>query len=119
MTILFTAIGGGLGAMLRYILDTILKERARMHPALSILIINALGSLVLGFTAAAIFAAPAVVTLPIIGICGGFTTFSTASLDTYKLLQQRALALALTHAIGQLAICAALAFAGFFIANRM
>lgn len=119
MTILFTAIGGGLGAMLRYILDTILKERARMHPALSILIINALGSLVLGFTAAVILEAPAIHTLLIIGVCGGFTTFSTASLDTYKLLQQRAFTLAVAHAIGQLAICVALAFAGFFIASRM
>lgn len=119
MTILFTAIGGGLGAMLRYILDTILKERARMHPALSILIINALGSLVLGFTAAVMVEAPAIITLPTIGICGGFTTFSTASLDTYKLLQQRAITLAMALAFGQLALCVALAFAGFFIASRM
>ncbi|WP_311477153.1 CrcB family protein [uncultured Gulosibacter sp.] len=116
--LLLFAACGGLGAALRYILDTLLQERARMHPALSIVLINALGSFLLGYFGADIFEPSSIASLLIVFGCGGFTTFSTASLDTYKLLRQRAFALAAAHGFGQLALCVALASAGFLIAQR-
>lgn len=117
MIILLIAVCGGLGAALRYIVDTLLQQRAGVHPALSILLINALGSFLIGFSSAASVQTSAVIFAVITAACGGFTTFSTASLDTYKLLRQHAFGLAIGHALGQLAVCVALAFAGYFLAS--
>ena len=117
--IVAVGIGGALGSMSRYLVSYVwLVEQSLLGFPAGTFTVNAAGSLLMGFLLEILGAGTASWLLSV-GFCGGFTTFSTASLDTYKLLQQRAFTLAVAHAIGQLAICVALAFAGFFIASRM
>ncbi|KUF06717.1 CrcB family protein [Leucobacter sp. G161] len=52
-----------------------------------------------------------------IGCLGGFTTFSTASLDTVRLAQERRVAAATANAFGTLGVSVAAAVAGIAIAG--
>ncbi len=75
-------VAGGVGAALRYGLSQ------RIRGVLGILIVNVVGSFLLGFLVSHVFGlwwSPALT----VGFCGGFTTFSTASVDTVALLRER------------------------------
>lgn len=55
----------------------------------------------------------------VIGICGGFTTFSTFSLDSYALLQRGELGLALAYIIGSVILSIAALFAGLYLVRAI
>ncbi|MET9325220.1 fluoride efflux transporter CrcB [Tsukamurella sp. NPDC003166] len=89
MTPLLIALGGGLGAVLRYLVDGALRRRLVEW---STAVINTTGSFVLGILAG--LAAKNGVggeALAIIGtgVCGGYTTFSTATVETLALLRNK------------------------------
>jgi len=96
---LWVAIGGALGSVGRYWLNGIISDKfsiAATFP-LGTLVINVSGSFLIGIFAALItpegrmdsqsraFATQ----LVMIGICGGYTTFSSFSLQTLNLLRDR------------------------------
>ena len=85
---LFVGMGGAVGAMLRYAISLIPYKGK--FPLLT-LFINVIGALIIG-TIAGLSARKnlpqnAVLFLKT-GVCGGFTTFSTFSLEAYSLLEQ-------------------------------
>ena len=88
MGVLFVALGGALGAAGRYAISLLPFKSA--FPLLTLLT-NVLGALLIGFIAG--FAAeretlsPNTVLFWKTGVCGGFTTFSTFSLEAYTLLE--------------------------------
>ncbi|WP_024340278.1 fluoride efflux transporter CrcB [Bradyrhizobium japonicum] len=90
--ILAVAAGGALGAVMRY-LATIGSGRAfGTDFPWGTLIINVTGSFLIGIFAA-LFATrwnlPQTVRIFLtVGICGGYTTFSTFSLDTWYLIER-------------------------------
>ncbi|WP_396221926.1 fluoride efflux transporter CrcB [Gemmatimonas sp.] len=88
--LLAVAAGGATGSVARYVLGTLLLRVGSGFPV-STLLINVSGSFLIGLLAR-LFDAPdqnqvlrAALT---VGICGGFTTFSTFSAETVTLLQQ-------------------------------
>ena len=88
--LLAVAAGGATGSVARYVLGTLLMRVGSGFPV-STLLINVAGSFLIGLLAR-VFDAPdknqvlrAALT---VGICGGFTTFSTFSAETVTLLQQ-------------------------------
>jgi CrcB protein len=97
---LWVALGGALGSVSRYWLNglvtTKFADSAAVFP-LGTLVINITGSFLIGIFAA--FAAPEGRLDPqsrafatqflIIGVCGGYTTFSSFSLQTLNLLRDR------------------------------
>lgn len=81
---------GGLGAAARLVVDGSVRARITSLVPAGTLLINVSGSLLLGvLTGLVIFhGAPATITLVAgTGFCGGYTTFSTASFETVRLLQ--------------------------------
>lgn len=88
MNWLYVFIGGGIGSVLRYgiSLYTIRNSTVNWAPLLGTFIANAAACLILAFLvksqAEGHLSRPAFVLLGT-GLCGGFSTFSTFSLETY------------------------------------
>lgn len=106
MTLVWVALAGGLGAVVRLLVDGELRRRGAPTwlPA-GTMVINLSGSLLLGLvtglaTAALLPASAAVVVGT--GFLGGFTTFSTAAVETVRLAAERRTGAALVHGLGML-----------------
>lgn len=110
---ILVGIGGFIGAVLRYLMSLAPIKNPAGFPV-NTFIVNALGALVIGIIAA--FAAKSnnldarLVLLLKVGICGGFTTFSTFSLETAQLFKSGSTAIALVYAILSVVVCVAAAF---------
>lgn len=90
MTALWVALAGGLGAGSRFVLDGLLTEHSRRALPTATLVINVVGSFLLGVVtgwAAAHDAASLVRAVAGVGFLGGFTTFSTASVELVRLVR--------------------------------
>ena len=88
---LYVAIGGALGSVARFWLSETVAARYDSSFPYGTLVVNVVGSLVIGLLAGLtlpngrmVLAPPARLFL-MIGLCGGFTTFSAFSLQTYAL----------------------------------
>ncbi|UTR13371.1 fluoride efflux transporter CrcB [Salipaludibacillus sp. LMS25] len=97
MAILVVAIGGGLGAVSRYLLGVFIKSRTkeRRIPT-AMLIVNVLGAFGLGLFFGWVYReVPALVYEDLrylfigIGFFGAFTTFSTFSIETSTLIRKK------------------------------
>ncbi|MDO4411655.1 CrcB family protein [Cutibacterium sp.] len=104
MTMLCICVAGGLGAVVRFLLDTHINSRFSFPVPVGTLVINVLGSLLLGFvTAAALNHLGFSHNLegPLgTGFCGGFTTFSTASVETVRTASSRGVHVGVLHCLG-------------------
>ncbi|WP_311244130.1 CrcB family protein [Microbacterium sp. WCS2018Hpa-23] len=93
------ALAGGVGAVLRYVVDLgVAKVAGRRFPW-GILVVNLSGSFALGLVTAAL---PAEAFLLGAGLLGGYTTFSTAMLDAVALWKDGERTASAFDAIGML-----------------
>jgi len=99
---LFVGLGGFVGSVLRYLVGLIPLEPSNGFPYKT-LIINVLGSLTLGVIAAAAAKSqsldPKLVLMLKVGVCGGFTTFSTFAYETQGLINNGSTGLAAIYAL--------------------
>ncbi|GAA2848486.1 fluoride efflux transporter CrcB [Paenarthrobacter ilicis] len=122
MTVLLLALAGGLGAATRFVLDGFVRTRIKTALPWGTVLINVSGSLVLGFLAGMVMRGLAPESLLLIlgtGFLGGYTTFSTASLETIRLIQSRRPGLALVNGVGTMAISVLAAAAGVWLASQL
>jgi len=113
-TFVAVALAGGLGAAARLVVDGVLRARVRTAFPLGTTVINVSGSLLLGLLTGLALANLVSAQWQLIlggGLLGGYTTFSTASVETVRLLQGRRYLLALATGLGMLV--ASVAAAGF------
>jgi len=105
-TSLGIAVAGAAGALARYALDGVVSRRTGGGFPWGTLVINVSGSLVLGFLftvfAERVVVAPWIRSSLLIGFIGAYTTFSTLSLETFRLLEDGAHLLALANGAGSL-----------------
>lgn len=119
MIALLTFLAGAMGAVTRFGLDFAIKQRWRSPFPWATVIINVSGSLLLGVLAGIVLfdgGSPAWQTVLGTGFCGGFTTFSTASFETVRLIQQGKRVLALLNASVSLLLAVAACAAGLALA---
>ena len=102
---LFVGIGGFIGAVLRYLIGLVSIKNPAGFPVNTFLI-NAFGALAIGNDNLD----ARLVLLLKVGICGGFTTFSTFSLETAQLLKSGSTAIAILYAVCSVVVCVAAAF---------
>lgn len=95
------ALAGGVGAALRYVVDAGVARLSGGRFPWGILLVNITGSLALGLVTAALPDAAFVVGA---GLLGGYTTFSTAMLDTVALWIEGERAASAFNAVGMLAL---------------
>lgn len=89
MTFIFVALGGAVGACARYAISLIPVKT--QFPSLT-LITNLLGALLIGFIvgiAESRNISKNTMLFLKTGVCGGFTTFSTFSLESYSILSTK------------------------------
>ena len=86
MRALFVALGAGVGAPLRYVIDHKVKKHHRSLIPIETLIINTLGSFILGLMINSHGNWLLVIGT---GFAGAFTTWSTFAVETHHLLQHK------------------------------
>lgn len=105
------ALGGALGSVARAWLGVVVGHLAGPGFPWGTLLINVAGSGFIGWFAAVTAPDGRLVELAgwrafvMVGICGGFTTFSAFSLQTLELLHMGALARASAYVAGSVALC--------------
>ncbi|MBB2901187.1 CrcB protein [Kineococcus radiotolerans] len=104
--ILLVALAGGAGAAARFALDGAVRDRWPSEFPWGILVVNVLGSFLLGFLTGLVLdgAGDAWRLVLGVGFCGGFTTFSTAMADTVRLARRGSVRPALLNLAGTLAL---------------
>lgn len=110
------AVAGGAGAATRHLVDTSVPDRLRARFPWGIMIINLSGSFVLGIVTG-LSLDHAVASVIATGFLGGYTTFSTASLDSARLLLARRYGAALWNGPGMLLLSVALSITGILLAR--
>ena len=105
--VIAVAIAGGIGAGLRFLVDRAVM--ARRHPdrfPLGILIVNVTGSFALGMLVGSGTALMPATLATIVGtgLLGGYTTFSTVSVETVLLAERGKRTPAVANVIGTLAL---------------
>ena len=95
------ALGGAVGAVLRFLVDRGITARwAPTFPAATLLI-NMTGSFVLGVVTGLSAVLGPVWTLALgTGLCGGYTTFSTAMVDAVRLAREQRAGAAVVSVLG-------------------
>jgi len=116
-------VGGGAGSLLRWLLAGAVQRAAGGVFPWGIFAVNAIGSLVIGFLFVwMIERSTASDTLRLaltVGLLGGFTTFSSFSLDSVRLLAAGVWGLALANIVGQVLLCLLLTWLGIQIARAI
>ena len=122
---LWVAVGGALGSVFRFILSGLVGRFAGEAMPWGTLAVNVIGSFVIGWFAAAttsggrIVATPEFRTFVMVGLCGGFTTFSSFSLQTLALLDDGAPVRAIANIVASVALCLVFVWLGTAMAHNM
>lgn len=107
MNWLLVACGGAIGASLRYGAGFMLAKPQSLFPWAT-WIVNLLGCLLAGIFFAFTFRYPALQNearlFLVVGILGGFTTFSSFGLETFQLIRQGQMTIALVYALSSLVL---------------
>src|SRR5690242_8514917 len=116
------AVGSALGGMARYWCSGVVARLIGETFPWGTLIINVTGSFIIGLFAALtgpdgrIFVASTGRQFVMIGICGGYTTFSSFSLQTLNLINDGEWLYAGANIIGSVVLCLVAVWAGYVLA---
>lgn len=122
LVIALVGLAGGLGAGTRFVVDGLIRARFRTALPVATIAINVTGSFLLGLIAGAVIvhaAPPELQAIAGTGFLGGYTTFSTASFETVRLVQSRRTGLALLNGIGTAVVAVAAAAAGLALGGLL
>src|ERR1700760_2736040 len=123
-TCLIVMLGGALGTLARYLIGLAAIPISQDLP-MGTIIINILGSFIIGFFGTMTLAHgrfPASDNLRLfvmVGICGGFTTFSSFSLQTLDLLRAGAPFRAGVNVVASVVFCVLSVALGHFVASQI
>ena len=123
ITCIYVAAGGALGSLARYLISIWALPMSRALPWGTIGI-NIAGSLLIGFFGTMTLAhgrypvAENWRLFVMVGICGGFTTFSSFSLQTLDLMRSGAMLRAGANIIASVVLCVAAVAVGHYIAAQ-
>ena len=120
MTALLVALGGALGTLMRYGANVMFGSSAFPYATFTV---NALGSCALALLSQVIgdrtlWGVPLGLVVGT-GVLGGFTTYSSFNLETFRMLQQGQTSLAVFYAGLTFVTCLALGALGFAVGVRL
>ena len=125
MTYLWVGIGGAIGSIARYWLSVVMTALTGPQFPWGTILINVLGSFIIGFFGT-LTAHDGRMSVPtdlrifvMTGICGGFTTFSAFSLQTFDLAHDGRWFNAAANVLLSVVACLVAVTLGFFAAAAM
>ncbi len=123
----FIFLGGGIGSVLRYLIS-ILGEKTiyyfidKPHP-LGTFTVNIVGSfaigLLYGYFQENISVSETLKLFLFVGFLGGFTTFSSFSLDTFKLVQSGEIMIAILYIISSIVLALGFTYFGIKLTSNL
>ena len=120
MFILLTFIGCALGGVFRYLGTLLIARFFGEGFPWGTMVVNAVGSFLMGLFLGSGFVAKelwlssdSTYAFAAIGFCGGLTTFSTFSLQTFSLITKQAWGKALANILGSVLLCVFCVFSGY------
>lgn len=118
---LFVGIGGFIGAILRYLISLIPIKNPSTFP-INTFVVNMAGALAIGLIALVISKNESIdsrlILLLKVGICGGFTTFSTFSLESAELIKSGSYLTAIIYITASIVASILLVMLPQIISNR-
>jgi fluoride exporter len=123
---LWVAIGGALGSMARYGIGNFILDKFGSVFPWNTLFVNVTGSFIIGILGALTEAEGKMTSqsrvlatqLLITGVCGGYTTFSSFSLQTLTLLRDREWFYAGGNILGSVALCMITVWLGYLLGSK-
>jgi len=115
-------LGGAIGTILRYIMGGLDYRFSNGVFPVSTLVVNVTGSLVIGFLWGIVDRfeiSPDIRLFIFIGILGGYTTFSTFSLETFNLMRDGEYRIAFVNAALSVALSIGAVFAGYIASKTL
>lgn len=116
--ILFVGLGGAIGSILRYAISCITSHFQHLPALFGTLLANILGCFAIGIVLSSCDR-ESLLLFASVGICGGFTTFSTFSAQTIDALQSGKYALAIGYILTTLLICLLMTWAGLSVGKKI
>jgi CrcB protein len=117
------ALGGALGASARYLVDRFIEQRSEAVFPWSIFTINVTGCFLIGVVAATLVDRhhlPAWVRVGlVVGVLGGYTTFSTFGQEGLSLIQSSDYGVALAYTAGSVVAGIAAVYAGTLLGRAL
>lgn len=117
------AAGGAIGSVLRYLLGALVHRAMPVLFPLGTLVVNVVGCLAVGFAYVWMVERYGVSvesrSFVIVGILGGFTTFSAFSLDVALLFDRARLGATVSYLLGSVGLSIAALFLGLAIVRRL
>lgn len=114
--------GGALGAIFRYLMKLALEAEFYSRLPLATLTVNTVGALLIGLIMGYFLLRNETNeiwhNLLVIGFLGSFTTFSTFSIETLRLLQDGLFAMAMFYIVGSIVMCLGFTWLGLWFAER-
>ena len=121
--IVYLGIFGGLGCVARYMISGWVYNLAGRSLPYGTLAVNVIGSLLLGVimegSLRSTLLSPELRIGLTVGFMGGFTTFSTFSYETVRLLEEGSLVAAGANILLNVTVCIAAAVVGIYLARQM
>ena len=116
------SFAGSFGAVSRFILDGHIRLKYDHSFPWATMVINTTGSLLLGILSGVLLRYKGftdIETIIGVGFCGGYTTFSTASFETVRLLERRKYLSAIGQAVGGLLLTVVAASVGIVLGQLL
>lgn len=119
--ILLIGLGGFAGSVLRYWMQGLLQSRFPGAFPVGTFAVNFVGSFLIGILFARLYQGAlneSYRALLIVGLCGGFTTFSSFSYEVFAMLREGHFLLALAYVFTSVVLCLAATAGGMFLFEK-
>ena len=115
------SVGASCGALCRWGMVLLMQRWLGTGYPWATLFVNALGSFALGFLVIYFLdrthLSDLLRLLLTVGFLGSFTTFSTFSVETVRLMEQGSITMSLVHTVGSVVLCIFMAWLGMLVAK--
>lgn len=121
-SILIVFLGGGLGSIFRYLINLLIKNPEGQFP-INTFLVNMIGSFLIGIIFGYLnennYINNNIILFLVIGFCGGLTTFSSFTYDSYELINFGKIFFLIIYNFLSISIGIALVFFGLWLSKSV